>query len=170
MGARIIRAQRFSSTGIFTILQKNREPRDNLLNFRPARICEAPHTGKSRVPPTTPGSGGRIIPIRAALPSQNPKIDRNPLRNACRGPSDQPYARESALADLNQCDEPAMQHQALVVYTLIVQTHYLPKLYKKKKNKNDLTNSELEIFNHLRRISRYINALLELRIEMEYSR
>ena len=57
-----------------------------------------------------------------------------------------------------------MSEQDMEIY------YYLPKLYKKKKNKNDLTNSELEIFNHLRRISRYINALLELRIEMEYSR
>lgn len=45
---------------------------------------------------------------------------------------------------------------------------YLPKLYQKKNNKSKLSDSELEIFNHLRRITRYTNALIELRIEMEF--
>ena len=45
---------------------------------------------------------------------------------------------------------------------------YLPKIYKKKNGKSELSNMELEILNHFRRISRYINALIELRIEMEF--
>lgn len=45
---------------------------------------------------------------------------------------------------------------------------YLPKIYKKKGNKSGLNNDELEILNHFRRITRYVNALVELRIEMEF--
>ena len=46
---------------------------------------------------------------------------------------------------------------------------YLPKLYKKKPGKrSQLSDDELEIFNHFRRIGKYVNALVELRIEMEY--
>ncbi|MDO8459874.1 MAG: AbrB/MazE/SpoVT family DNA-binding domain-containing protein [Nanoarchaeota archaeon] len=46
---------------------------------------------------------------------------------------------------------------------------YLPELYKKKPGKkSELNDDELEIFNHFRRISKYINALIELRIEMEF--
>jgi len=46
---------------------------------------------------------------------------------------------------------------------------YLPKLYKKNPNKrSQLRDDELEIFNHFRRISKYINSLIELRIEMEF--
>ncbi len=45
---------------------------------------------------------------------------------------------------------------------------YLPKLYKKKPGKkSELTDDEREVFNHFRRIGKYINALLELRIEIE---
>jgi hypothetical protein len=45
---------------------------------------------------------------------------------------------------------------------------FLPKFYQKKNNRSKLNDSELEIFNHLRRITRYINTLIELRMEMEY--
>jgi phosphate uptake regulator len=45
---------------------------------------------------------------------------------------------------------------------------YLPDLYKKRGGKTGLTSSELEIFNHLRRITRYIHALVELRTQIEY--
>ncbi len=46
---------------------------------------------------------------------------------------------------------------------------YLPGLYKKKPGKrSELTDDELEVFNHFRRIGKYINALTELRIEMEF--
>jgi phosphate uptake regulator len=46
---------------------------------------------------------------------------------------------------------------------------YLPKIYKKKPGKkSELSDDELEILNHFRRIGRYINSLTELRIEMEY--
>lgn len=45
---------------------------------------------------------------------------------------------------------------------------YLPKMYKKNGRMSNLTKDELEVFNHFRRITRYINALLELRIEMEF--
>ncbi len=44
---------------------------------------------------------------------------------------------------------------------------YLPKLYKKKAGRTILSDSELEIFNHLRIISKYVNALVELRVDME---
>ncbi len=45
---------------------------------------------------------------------------------------------------------------------------YYPKIYKKKPGKkSELHDDELEILNHFRRITRYINALTELRIEME---
>lgn len=45
---------------------------------------------------------------------------------------------------------------------------YLPQLYKKSKGKESpLSDSELEVFNHFRRISKYINAATELRIELE---
>ena len=45
---------------------------------------------------------------------------------------------------------------------------YLPKLYKKKGKKSLLSDDELEIFNHFRRISKHINSIVELRIEMEF--
>lgn len=46
---------------------------------------------------------------------------------------------------------------------------YLPRLYKKKPNKkSELSEDEKEIFNHLRTIGKYINALVELRVGMEY--
>ena len=47
-----------------------------------------------------------------------------------------------------------------------IETHfYLPKLYKKQAGKRSpLIDAELEIFNHFRRISKYINAATELRI------
>lgn len=46
---------------------------------------------------------------------------------------------------------------------------YLPRLYKKKPNKkSELSEDEKEIFNHLRIIGKYINALVELRVGMEY--
>ncbi len=46
---------------------------------------------------------------------------------------------------------------------------YLPKLKTKKPLKSDgLGWEELEIFNHFRRIGHYLNALTELRVEMEY--
>jgi len=46
---------------------------------------------------------------------------------------------------------------------------YLEKLYKKKPGKkSELSDEELEIFNHFRRITRLLNALVELRIEMQY--
>src|SRR3989344_2364973 len=46
---------------------------------------------------------------------------------------------------------------------------YLPTLYKKKPTKrSELTDDELEIFNHFRRIREYVNSLTELRIEMEF--
>lgn len=46
---------------------------------------------------------------------------------------------------------------------------YLPEFYKKShKKKPSLSDDELEIFTHFRRISKYINSLLELRIEMEF--
>jgi len=45
---------------------------------------------------------------------------------------------------------------------------YLPKVYKTKSGKTQLTDSELEIFNHLRVITKYINSLSELRVEMEH--
>jgi len=47
---------------------------------------------------------------------------------------------------------------------------FLPQFYKKHlgKGKSTLTDDELEIFNHLRRIGRYINSLVELRVEMEF--
>jgi hypothetical protein len=38
----------------------------------------------------------------------------------------------------------------------------VPKMYKKA------SEDEKELFHHLRMIGRYINALVELRIEMEY--
>ncbi len=45
---------------------------------------------------------------------------------------------------------------------------YLPQLYKKSKGKKSpLSDSELEVFNHFRRISKYLNAATELRIELE---
>ena len=51
-----------------------------------------------------------------------------------------------------------------------IQIHfYLPDLYKKKPGKkSELSDDELEIFNHFRRIGKYINALTELRVEMEF--
>lgn len=53
---------------------------------------------------------------------------------------------------------------------LDIETHfYLPKLYKKQPGRrSSLIDAELEIFNHFRRISKYINAATELRIEMEF--
>lgn len=46
---------------------------------------------------------------------------------------------------------------------------YLPKFYKKKPGiGSTLTDDELEVFNHFRRIGRYINELVELRVEMEH--
>ena len=46
---------------------------------------------------------------------------------------------------------------------------YLPRLYKKKPGKkSELTEDEKEIFNHFRRISKYINSLTELRVGMEF--
>lgn len=44
---------------------------------------------------------------------------------------------------------------------------YLPKLYKKGASKR-LSDEELEIINHFRRISKIVNALIELRIEMDF--
>lgn len=44
---------------------------------------------------------------------------------------------------------------------------YLPKLYKKGTGKR-LSDDELEIFYHFRRITNVINALIELRIEMDF--
>lgn len=51
-----------------------------------------------------------------------------------------------------------------------IETHFfLPKFYKKQNGKQSkLSDDELEIFNHFRRISKYINAATELRIEMEF--
>ncbi|MEK6855038.1 MAG: AbrB/MazE/SpoVT family DNA-binding domain-containing protein [Nanoarchaeota archaeon] len=47
---------------------------------------------------------------------------------------------------------------------------YFPVIYKKKPGKgSELSDDELEIFNHFRRIARYINAVTELRTEMEFS-
>jgi len=46
---------------------------------------------------------------------------------------------------------------------------YLPKFYKKKSGKTQLSDEELEIFNHLRIITKFINALVELRVEIEVS-
>jgi len=44
-----------------------------------------------------------------------------------------------------------------------------PKLYKKNgKKSSSLTGNELEIFNHLRRINQHVNAVTELRVEMEF--
>ena len=46
---------------------------------------------------------------------------------------------------------------------------YLPELHKKKSGKiSGLSYEELEVYSHFRRISRYLNALVELRIEMEF--
>ncbi len=45
---------------------------------------------------------------------------------------------------------------------------YLPRLYKKKGKKSQLTDEELEIFYHMRIITKYLNALTELRVGMEY--
>ena len=46
---------------------------------------------------------------------------------------------------------------------------YLPKLYYKESKKEiKLSEIELEIFNHFRRMSKLINALTELRLEMEF--
>ncbi|MFZ1971136.1 MAG: AbrB/MazE/SpoVT family DNA-binding domain-containing protein [Candidatus Nanoarchaeia archaeon] len=44
---------------------------------------------------------------------------------------------------------------------------FLPKLYK-KSSKTSLKSDELEIFHHLRKIVEYVNALTELRVEMEF--
>jgi phosphate uptake regulator len=44
---------------------------------------------------------------------------------------------------------------------------YLPKLYKKGTKKR-LSDDELEIINHFRRITNIINALIELRVEMDF--
>ena len=46
---------------------------------------------------------------------------------------------------------------------------YLPKLYRKDLGKKSrLTDTELEIFNHFRRISVLINSLIEIRVEMDF--
>jgi len=44
---------------------------------------------------------------------------------------------------------------------------FMPNL-RKKLGKNWITPNEVELMSHFRRISRYLNALLELRIEMEF--
>jgi len=44
---------------------------------------------------------------------------------------------------------------------------FMPKL-RKKLGKNWVTPMEVELMSHFRRISRYINALIELRVEMEF--
>ena len=45
---------------------------------------------------------------------------------------------------------------------------YLPRLYQKKPGKKSkLTDEELEVFNHFRRITGIINSLVELKIELE---
>jgi phosphate uptake regulator len=44
---------------------------------------------------------------------------------------------------------------------------YLPELYKRGTGKR-LSDDELEIINHFRRITKIINALIELRIEMDF--
>lgn len=46
---------------------------------------------------------------------------------------------------------------------------YMPLLYAKKPHKrHELSWQELETLNHFRRIGHYINAIIELRVEMEY--
>jgi len=46
---------------------------------------------------------------------------------------------------------------------------YLPRLYRKDLGKKSkLTDNELEIFNHFRRMSLLVNSLIELRIEMDF--
>ena len=45
---------------------------------------------------------------------------------------------------------------------------YFPKYYKDKKKLDALTKNELGVLNHFKRIARYVNALVELRVEMEY--
>ena len=45
----------------------------------------------------------------------------------------------------------------------------IPKLYKQVKNKKlEVSIAEKEIFSHFRRISQFINAVVELRTEMEF--
>lgn len=44
----------------------------------------------------------------------------------------------------------------------------LPKIYKKQVSRKILKDEELEVFHHLRKIVRDINALVELRVEMEF--
>lgn len=44
-----------------------------------------------------------------------------------------------------------------------------PKMYKRTKNgQSGLSVNEIEVINHFRRILKFINALVELRIEMEF--
>jgi hypothetical protein len=44
---------------------------------------------------------------------------------------------------------------------------YMPNL-RKKLGKQWITPMEVELMSHFRRISRYLNALIELRVEMEF--
>ncbi|HLC31780.1 MAG TPA: AbrB/MazE/SpoVT family DNA-binding domain-containing protein [Candidatus Nanoarchaeia archaeon] len=47
---------------------------------------------------------------------------------------------------------------------------YLPKLYLKRPGKGtSLSDDELEVFHHFRMMSKYLNALIELRIQMEFN-